>query len=144
MSNKKDWIEEKLSRLVKLCKSTEPDNPDDNYLFTPHNIEAHSLVEKVQDDYGSMTNRDIIDVMKQANIIWRIRKKIYNGEWDNDWEAQMHLELEVHVKNGQKIAAIKHYRSEMAAHITSAPTLREAKVYIDALYGNMKKKGTIK
>ena len=143
MSNKKDWIDEKLSRLVKLCKSTEPDNPDDNYLFTPHNIEAHSLIDNVQDNYGSMTNKDIVDIMKQANIIWRIRKKIYNGEWDYVSASSLHDELEDMIEAGAIIQAIKHYRSEMKTHLDTDVSLREAKDYVDALHESMRQKGMI-
>ena len=34
MSNKQDWMYERLERLVKLVKSTEPDQFVDDYLFT--------------------------------------------------------------------------------------------------------------
>ena len=43
MSNKKDWVVEKLNRLVKLSRATEPDQPDDTSLFTPHTIDAYDL-----------------------------------------------------------------------------------------------------
>ena len=144
MSNKKEWMLERLNRLVKICKSTEPDSPDDSWLFTPHVIDAHEMYLKVNTLYDSLNHEEKVEIMKKANTVWKIRRKIWNGEWDDVTASTLHGEIEDMIEAGAIIQAIKHYRSEMAAHITSAPTLREAKVYIDALYDNMKRKGTIK
>ena len=51
-SNKKEWMLEKLNRLVKLCKATEPDKPDDLHLFQPNIIDAHEMYNKVAEKYG--------------------------------------------------------------------------------------------
>ena len=94
MSNKKDWVVEKLNRLVKLSRATEPDRPDDTSLFTPHTIDAYDLLDKVERKYDHMSSSDMVELMLQANRIWRIRKKIYNGEWDALPEAQLIAEVE--------------------------------------------------
>ena len=87
MSNKKEWMLERLSRLVKLCKSTEPDVPDDCSLFTVHNIDAHSMYSRVDHEYRGLHADEMVSIMKDANRIWRIRKMIYNGELDSVQEA---------------------------------------------------------
>ena len=58
MSNKKEWMLERLNRLVKTCKSTEPDSPDESWLFTPHVIDAHEMYTKVNDLYDSLNHEE--------------------------------------------------------------------------------------
>ena len=111
MSNKKDWMLDRLSRLVKLCKSTEPDKPDDTSLFTVHNIDAHDMYARVDNGYNELHADEMVRMMKDANRIWRIRRKIWNGEWDTDMEAEMNDGVEDLLEQGAKIAAIKYYRN---------------------------------
>ena len=75
--SKKDWMVEKLERLVKLSRATEPDKPSDEELFTKHTTDAYSLLSKVKEDYTNMSYRELRDVMLQANTIWKIRRMIY-------------------------------------------------------------------
>ena len=138
MSNKKDWMHERLDRLVKLVKSTEPDSPDDNWLFTPQVIEAHEMCDNVLQNYDILDSEDKVNIMKQANTIWKIRRMIYNGEFDFDWQADMHTEIVNQIKAGALIQAIKHYRQEMEAHTGSRPNLRVSKDYIDSIKDNLK------
>ena len=53
--SKKDWMVEKLERLVKLSRATEPDKPSDEELFTKHTTDAYSLLSKVKEDYTNMS-----------------------------------------------------------------------------------------
>ena len=62
-SNKKQWMYEKLNRLVKLCKATEPDQPDDKHLFMPTTIDAYDMLNDVEDSYDDMTPREIKEIM---------------------------------------------------------------------------------
>ena len=144
MSNKKEWMYEKLERLVKLCKSTEPDNPDDTWLFSSDNVEAHHLCDLVLEDYDILSYEDKVNIMTKANTIWKIRKKIYNGEWDDVTASTLHGEIEDMIESGAIIQAIKHYRSEMKTHLDTDISLREAKDYVDALRDDMRRKGIIK
>ena len=141
MSNKKDWMYEKLERLVKLCKSTEPDYPDDTWLFTPHVIEAHDMCKNVLENYGILDYEDKVNIMTKANAIWKIRKKIYNGEWDDVSASTLHTEVEDMIKAGDIIQAIKHYRNEMKTHLDTDVSIREAKDYVDALRDDMRRQG---
>jgi len=140
MSNKKDWMYERLERLVKLCKSTEPDTPDDTWLFTPHVIKAHDMCRNVHYNYEMMKNDEKVSIMKQANAIWKIRRKIWNGEFDFDWQASMHAEIVDQIKAGALIQAIKHYRQEMNTHTGTQPSLRVSKDHVDKIRDNLKSK----
>ena len=144
MSNKKEWMLERLNRLVKLCKSTEPDNPDDSWLFTPHVIDAHDMYLKVNTLYDSLNHEEKVEIMKKANTAWKIRRKIYNGEWDDVTASTLHGEIEDMIEAGAIIQSIKHYRSEMKTHLDTDVSLREAKDYVDALRDDMRRKGIIK
>ena len=144
MSNKKEWMLERLDRLVKICRSTEPDNPDDSWLFTPHVVEAHEMYNRVDVAYDSLNVEERVEIMKKANAAWKIRRKIYNGEWDDVTASTLHDEIEDMIEAGAIIQAIKHYRSEMKTHLDTDISLREAKDYVDALRDDMRRKGIIK
>ena len=77
-------------------------------------------------------------------LILKIRKKIYNGEWDNVTASTLHGEIEDMIEAGAIIQAIKHYRSEMKTHLDTDVSLREAKDYVDALRDDMRRQGIIK
>ena len=143
MSNHKiDWITDKLERLVKLCKATEPDIPDDTSLFTPHTIDAHDLLNKVEE--YNMSNSDLVEIMSEANRIWKIRKKIWNGEWDALPEAQLIYEVEDYIIQGQKINAIKHYKYNSERVFGKKYGLKESKQACDAIQEDLRKRGKLK
>jgi DNA-binding GntR family transcriptional regulator len=144
MSNKQDWMYERLDRLVKICKSTEPDNPDDTWLFTPQVIDAHDMCKNVLQNYEIMDNEEKVKIMKQANAIWKIRRMIWNGEFDFDWQANMHAEIVDQIKAGDIIQAIKHYRREMETHTGQQLSLKVAKDEIDKIRDNLKQQGITK
>jgi len=144
MSNKKEWLYEKLNRLVKLVRATEPDQPDDKHLFQPCNIDAHNLLMEVEQRYDEMRPHEIKEIMVEANKIWKFRRKIWNGDVDWNWQSQLDQELEDMLKQGAKIAAIKHYRSECEKETGSTPSLRESKDYVDKLEVNLKQQGVAK
>ena len=144
MSNKKDWMLNRLSRLVKLCKSTEPDRPDDSSLFTVHNIDAHDMYARVDKAYNGLDATETVNLMKTANRIWRIRRKIWNGEWDTDMEAEMHDGIEDLLEQRAKIAAIKYYRNAMKTIFATDVSLRESKDYVDKIESDLIARGIIK
>ena len=138
-SNKKQWIYEKLNRLVKLCKATEPDQPDDKHLFMPTIIDAYDMLNDVKERYDEMSPVEIKRIMVEANKIWQFRRKIWSGDVDWDWESRLDDELEVFIKKGHKIAAIKHYRAECERESGIRPSLSDSKKYVDKLSSNIKK-----
>ena len=132
-SNKKQWMYEKLNRLVKLCKSTEPDQPDDKHLFMPTTIDAYDMLNDVEDNYDDMSLVEIKKIMIEANKIWKFRKKVYNGDIDWNWQSQLDGELEAMILQGSVINAIKHYRKEIEKETGTIPSLREGKDYVDKM-----------
>ena len=144
MTNKKEWMLERLSRLVKLCKSTEPDVPDDCSLFTVHNIDAHSMYSRVDHEYRGLHADEMVSIMKDANRIWRIRKMIYNGEWDSVQEAELYDGIQDLLEQKAKIAAIKYYRNTMLNVFKEEVKLRDAKDYVDKIESDLKDRGIIK
>ena len=101
MSNKKQWMYEKLNRLVKLCKATEPDQPDDKHLFMPTIIDAYDMLNDVKERYDEMSPVEIKRIMVEANKIWQFRRKIWKGDIDWDWQSRLDNELEVLIKKLQ-------------------------------------------
>jgi hypothetical protein len=144
MSNKKEWMLERLDRLVKICKSTEPDSPDDIWLFTPQVIDAHEMYNRVDVAYDSLNAEERVEIMKKANTVWKIRRKIWNGEFDSDWQATMYAEIVDMIKAGAVIQSIKYYRSEMKTNLDIDVSLRESKDYVDAIRDNLKNQGVVK
>ena len=136
-TNKKQWLYEKLNRLVKLCKVTEPDQPDDKHLFMPTIIDAYDMLNDVKERYDEMSLVEIKQIMLEANKIWKFRKKVYNGDIDWNWESQLDDELEVFIKKGHTISAIKHYRNECEKESGIQPSLKDSKNYVDKLKENM-------
>ena len=133
MSNKKEWMYKKLNRLVKLCKATEPEKPDDTHLFMRTTIDAYDMLNDVEDNYDDMSLVEIKKIMIEANKIWKFRKKVYNGDIDWNWQSQLDGELEAMILQGSVINAIKHYRKEIEKETGTIPSLREGKDYVDKM-----------
>ena len=133
MSNKKEWLYEKLNRLVKLCKATEPDQPDDKHLFQPSNIEAHDLLIQVEQRYDEMRPHEIKEIMVEANKLWKFRRKIWNGDVDWDWQSNLDSELADMIKRNEIITAIKYYRDECKKETGTTPSLKESEQYVDKM-----------
>ena len=123
----------KLNRLVKLCKATEPEKPDDTHLFMPTTIDAYDMLNDVGDNYDDMSLVEIKKIMIEANKIWKFRKKVYNGDIDWNWQSQLDGELEAMILQGSVINAIKHYRKEIEKETGTIPSLREGKDYVDKM-----------
>ena len=130
---------EKLNRLVKLCKATEPDQPDDKHLFMPTTIDAYDMLNDVEDSYDEMTPSEIKKIMVEANKIWQFRRKIWKGDIDWDWQNRLDNELERFILAGEKINAIKHYRAECDKESGIRPSLSDSKKYVDKLWDKLKK-----
>ena len=140
MSNKKEWMYKKLNRLVKLCKATAPEKPNNNtHLFMPTTIDAYDMLVDVEDYYNNMSPVQIREIMIKANKIWKFRKKVYNGEIDWNWQSQLDGELEAMILQGSVINAIKHYRKEIEKETGNIPSLREGKDYVDKIRTTMGK-----
>ena len=133
-------IIERLESLETLIDKTEPDIPNEKDLFSMHSIQTQENIEWMRNIVTGKTNHDpdttrtnIIQIMKDSNRIWGIRNKIQNGDWD---DLEM-LEVEDTIKDllsrGQKINAIKYYRSYMHEELKVEMGLRQAKDTVDAI-----------
>ena len=133
-------ILERLESLETLIDKTEPDIPDEKFLFTDHTIQTQENIEWMRSIVtgNSLHDQDstrikIIQIMKDSNRIWGIRNKIHSGEWD---DLEM-LEVEDTIKDllsqHQKINAIKYYRKYMLDELKVDMGLRQAKDTIDAI-----------
>ena len=122
----------KLYTLDVLINQTEPDVMPDSHLFSVHTIENQNNIMMIEE--GRTTSRDIKDIMQKSNVMWTMRNKIKNGEWET-LEPMYELEMELRdlCQNGNKIQAIKRYRSYMDKHYNIDITLKIAKYTIDAL-----------
>jgi len=144
----KSVILDRLDMLIKLCGETEPDLPNDKQLFSEHSISVYEMMKEIRDlTTGTKTidpdsERDlIINVMRESNKIWRLRNKVKNGEFDGLAMQELDETIEEFLVQGQKISAIKHYRQEMQDQFKEQVSLREAKDYVDAIHGDMKRRG---
>ena len=136
--------------LVKLCEKTEPDIPSDTQLFTEHSISVQGMVKSVRDLHTGKQTIDpdsernlMITIMRESNKIWKLRNKIKNGEWDDLSGAVIDKEIEDYLVEGQKINAIKYYRSEMKERFDKVVSLRVAKDYVDMIQEDMRRRGII-
>ena len=129
---KKKAVLKKLYTLDVLINQTEPDIMPDSHLFSAHTIENQTNMMMIEE--GRCTTRDIKDIMQKSNVMWTMRNKIKNGEWET-LEPLYELEMELRdlCQNGNKIQAIKRYRSYMDRHYNIDITLKIAKYTIDAL-----------
>ena len=144
----KKLILDRLELLVKLCEKTEPDIPTEKRLFTEHSISVHEMIKEVRELHTGIkiidpdSDRDLmINIMRQANKIWRLRNKVKNGEFDELSHIEMTEQIEDYIAQGQKINAIKYYRQEMSEQFGEQVTLREAKDHIDDIAANMRLRG---
>ena len=146
----KSTILERLNMLVKLCEKTEPDIPSDTQLFTEHSISVQGMMKSVRDLHTGRQNIDddserdlMINIMRESNKIWKLRNKVKNGEWDDLSHAVIEEETEDFLAEGQKINAIKYYRSEMKDRFNVEVSLRDAKDYVDQLHHDMRRRGIL-
>ena len=146
----KSTILERLNMLVKLCEKTEPDIPSDTQLFTEHSISVQGMVKSIRDLHTGKQTIDpdsernlMITIMRESNKIWKLRNKVKNGEWNDLSGAMIDEEIEDYLVEGQKINAIKYYRSEMKERFDKVVSLRVAKDYVDMIQEDMRRRGII-
>ena len=131
--------------LVELCERTEPKVPSDVYLFSGQLIAAQEMVKRVTEEPFGADKNEQMDIMRDANKIWKMRNK-----WDKEGidgnieEIEMVEAIEDFVAQSQKINAIKLYRTDMERIFGQRISLREAKDYIDQIMVDMKRKGILK
>jgi len=129
----KKSLEIKLKKLLDLCSKNEPTDKEmkKHFLFDTHQIQAYGMYRTIQDKFEFLTSEDLIDIMRSANILW----KIQNGKLPNntlkDWMDVMNEEIEVDMNGGNTVGAVKEYRNTMRKFTGIEPTLRESKEYVE-------------
>lgn len=140
----KKSLEIKLKKLLDLCSKNEPTDKEmkKHFLFDTHQIQAYGMYRTIQDKFEFLTSEDLIDIMRSANILW----KIQNGKLPNstirDWMEVLNEEIETHMRSGSTIEAIKEYRSTTLKYSGVQPTLRESKEYVDRYMDSIEKNFT--
>ena len=149
-------ILERIDSLVTLCEKTEPDYTNSNILFTGQYIAAQEMHAKMariileddDDDMAVRSREEIVQVMKESNIIYKMRRKMKKWkEEGKDFTAealQMEAEIEDYLVSGQKINAIKAYRAGMKDIFSEQVSLRDSKNHIDNVYDDLKRKGLVR
>ena len=154
----KDMILERIDSLVILCEKTEPEFKDSTILFTGQYVAAQEMHAKlariVLDDIDDNSQasigarEEIVDIMKEANLIYKMRKKMKKwmekGKDLNIEALQMEAEIEDYLVAGQKINAIKRYREGMKDIFDEQVSLRDSKTYIDNMNDDLKRKGLVR
>ena len=154
----RDMILERIDSLVILCEKTEPEFKDSTILFTGQYVAAQEMHAKlariVLDDINDNSQasigarEEIVDIMKEANLIYKMRKKMKKwmekGKDLNIEALQMEAEIEDYLVAGQKINAIKRYREGMKDIFDEQVSLRDSKTYIDNMNDDLKRKGLVR
>ena len=151
----KDMILERIDSLVTICEKTEPDYKDSTILFTGQYVSAQEMHAKIariiledHDELSISAREDIVNMMKEANIIYKMRKKMKQWKKEGkDYSAEaltMEAEIEDFLVSNQKINAIKAYRTGMKDIFGEEVSLRNSKHHIDAVHEDLKRKGLVR
>ncbi len=132
----KELIQNKLKHLSKLVEKTEPEELQSE-LFTSGQMDLYSMMVMVDEDWDKLSREEIREVMERSNQIWKERKWIESGKVDNLEEAKYRALVIDYLKRGEKINAIKIYRTNKGS------SLREAKDYVDALTIVLQEEGSL-
>lgn len=132
----KKLIQNKLKHLSKLVEKTEPEELQSE-LFTSGQMDLYSMMVMVDEDWDKLSREEIREVMERSNQIWKERKWIESGKVDNLEEAKYRGLVIDYLKRGEKINAIKIYRTNKGS------SLREAKDYVDALIVVLQEEGSL-
>tara|TARA_Y100000758_G_C15869979_1_gene356290 strand:+ start:121 stop:588 length:468 start_codon:yes stop_codon:yes gene_type:complete len=151
----RDMILERIDSLVTICEKTEPDYKDSTILFTGQYVSAQEMHAKIariiledHDEISIRAREDIVEIMKEANIIYKMRKKMKKWKDEGkDYSAEaltMEAEIEDFLVSNQKINAIKAYRAGMKDIFGEEVSLRNSKNHIDNVHEDLKRKGLVR
>jgi len=134
----------RIQLLVDLCENTEPAEPTDSFLFSGDLIDAKEILQTaLHIDDNIEWGDGFTEVMRQANKLWKIRKKIEKEGWDFVDNLEVHETIEDLLSNNQKIAAIKYYRQSMKTHFNTEVKLKESKDFVDSIEADMIARGVL-
>ena len=132
----KELVQNKLKKLSELVEKTEP---EEEYveLFTSGQMDLYSMMVMVDEEWDKLSREEIREVMERSNQIWKERKWIESGKVDNLEGAKYRALVIDYLKRGEKINAIKIYRTNKGS------SLKEAKDYVDALTIVLQEEGSL-
>jgi len=135
----KDLVQNKLKHLCELVEKTEPKDffKESHELFTSGQMDCYSMMVMVDEEWDKLSREEVREVMERSNQIWKERKWIESGKVDSLEEAKYRGLITDYLKRGEKINAIKVYRTNTSS------SLKEAKDYVDALETILIKEGTL-
>ena len=135
----KDLVQNKLKHLCELVEKTEPKDffKESHELFTSGQMDCYSMMVMVDEEWDKLSREEVREVMERSNQIWKERKWIESGKVDSLEEAKYRGVITDYLKRGEKINAIKVYRTNTSS------SLKEAKDYVDALQEVLIKEGTL-
>ena len=135
----KDLVQNKLKHLCELVEKTEPKDffKESHELFTSGQMDCYSMMVMVDEEWDKLSREEVREVMERSNQIWKERKWIESGKVDSLEEAKYRSLIIDYIKRGEKINAIKVYRTNTSS------SLKEAKDYVDALETILIKEGTL-
>ena len=135
----KDLVQNKLKHLCELVEKTEPKDffKESHELFTSGQMDCYSMMVMVDEEWDKLSREEVREVMERSNQIWKERKWIESGKVDSLEEAKYRGLITDYLKRGEKINAIKVYRTNTSS------SLKEAKDYVDALQEVLIKEGTL-
>ena len=121
---------ERLEKLLELILKTTTYKDDNANLFHTHQILTENWLDRLNSGWMDLAS-ERVEMMKQANNIWAVRKKIESGEVQEDENGLLEMEIKNFINNNEKINAIKHYRKSMREVYGKEVSLKEAKEYVD-------------
>ena len=135
----KELVQNKLKHLCELVEKTEPKDffEKSHELFTSGQMDCYSMMVMVDEEWDRLSREEIREVMERSNQIWKERKWIETGKVDNLEEAKYRALVIDYLKRGEKINAIKIYRTNKGS------SLKEAKDYVDALTIVLQEEGSL-
>jgi len=124
----KELVLNRLEMLTGLIEKTQTSEPSNHHLFDNHHTRVLDYIEQINDDnYFSLST-----IMKDANRIWKLRKRIESGEMGLFEQLEMEDTIEDMLSRNEKINAIKYYRKYMEDVFKEKIGLKDAKEYVDS------------
>ena len=138
----KQNLKDKLEKLELLINKTQPDEANKEQLFQDHqinNLENIRYVNTLDINIDDDEREHLVYIMRTSNRVWKMRNKMLDGDWNlEDIKLdEMIGEIRNFISQGQKINAIKHYRTTMKNEFDKEVSLRDSKDRIDNLSREM-------
>ena len=92
---------ERLEKLLELILKTTTYKDDNANLFHTHQILTENWLDRLNSGWMDLAS-ERVEMMKQANNIWAVRKKIESGEVQEDENGLLEMEIKNFINNNEK------------------------------------------